>query len=56
LKDYHNAYEWFNHAIMVDDKWSDAHYGLVLCCLQLEKYDEAVDHIEKAKMWGMRDY
>lgn len=33
LKDYRNAYDWFNRAIKVDDEWPDAHYGLVLCCL-----------------------
>lgn len=56
LEQWDEARSWFLHAIEVDDKWPDAHYGLVLCSLKLEKYQEAVEHIEKAKQWSIVEY
>jgi len=38
LGQYEQALEWFKHAINVDEKWPDAHYGLTLCCLKLKLY------------------
>lgn len=56
LEQWDEARSWFLHAIEVDDKWPDAHYGLVLCSLKLKKFQEAVDHIEKAKQWSIVEY
>lgn len=53
---YKEALEWFTHAINVDEKWPDAHYGLALCSLKLNLSSEAVGHIENAMKWNVNEY
>ena len=56
LGKYDLALVWFQHAIKVQENWPDAHYGLALCCLKLERNQEAVSHIENATKWSIDEY
>ena len=56
LSQFEDSLKGFQHAISVDEKWPDAHYGLALCCLQLKQYEEAVKHITNAMKWNINDY
>ena len=56
LNRFEKSLEGFQHAISVDEKWPDAHYGLALCCLQLKRYEDAVKHITNAMRWSIDDY
>ena len=56
LKKYEDASQEFKHAISVDEKWPDAHYGLALCSLKLGKNADAVNDIESAVKWSIDDY
>lgn len=53
LGEYEEALEGFLHAIAVDERWPDAHYGLALCSLKLLKNADAVTHIENAVRWSI---
>lgn len=56
LSRFEESLAGFEHAVSVDEKWPDAHYGLALCCLQLERYKDAVKHITNAMKWSIDDY
>ena len=56
LGEYEEALDGFLHAIEVDPKWPDAHYGLALCSLKLNKNSDAVKHIESAVRWSIAAY
>lgn len=56
LKKYEAAMDRFTQAINVEMSWPDAHYGLALCCLKLERYPEAVEHILNAERYNIEHY
>ena len=56
MKKYEDASKEFKHAISVDQKQPDAHYGLALCCLKLNKNEDAVRNIENAVLYSFEEY
>lgn len=56
LEKYEEALSWFKHAVSVDLKWPDAHYGLALCSLKLKRNHDAVNHISNAVKYSIEEY
>jgi tetratricopeptide (TPR) repeat protein len=46
-QDYENAFDAFKNAISKDAKYNDAYYGAGWCSNQLEKFEDAVDYLNK---------
>lgn len=56
LECYDEALAQFTQAVNVEREWPDAHYGLALCCLMLERYPDALGHILNAEEHNITQY